>query len=99
MQLRLLATTSLAAILVLLVLAAPAPAASCRSVSVERDEYGGEESAYRIRTTGVRCKTARRLLRSYLITGEVPVGWGLVRDRPAFKLIRGRRAIRFHIAS
>jgi hypothetical protein len=99
MRLRLLATSSLAAVLLMLAVAAPAPAASCRPVTVERPQYGGEESAYRIRTTRVACKSARRLLRAYLITGAEPIGWRLVRDRPGFKLVRGRRVIRFQIAS
>jgi hypothetical protein len=86
--------------LLMLAVAAPAPAASCRPITVDSGGVGGEEGAYGIRTKKVSCKTARRVLRSYLKTGDIPVQWGLVRRGGSrFLLIRGEQEIRFRRAS
>jgi hypothetical protein len=80
-------------------LAPSARAASCRPVTVDRGGNAGEEGAFRIRTTHVDCKTARRVLRTYLKTGDPPGAWKERREPPAFVLERGSRQITFRVAS
>jgi hypothetical protein len=89
----------LASLMAVLSLALPATsgAASCANVTVE--VAGDESGAFHIRTDGVSCRTARRLVREYLETGHAPAGWD-VRNKPrAFVLERGIRKIAFKVAS
>jgi hypothetical protein len=83
----------------LAIAAAPANAAACKRVSVDRGGPGGEEGAYGIHAKRLSCKSARHVVRLYLLRGDPPRGWALRTEVGSFLLYGDRGNIRFRAAS
>ena len=68
---------------------------SCASVQIESPM--AEASGSNIRATGLSCRTARRVVRSYLCRdGRAPYGWKASASGPSYTLLRnGRWRVRF----
>jgi hypothetical protein len=89
---------SLLAVLAFAAVPASAGVKSCKRVTVDSGGVGGEAGAYRIKARNMPCRSARRLVRRYLLDGA-PDNWALKTGVQSYLLYRGARQVRFSVQS